>query len=119
MSARITLACSSLEAAREALRRDARTSPTRIQIQDPDGCGSARGVTPRHVLAQDERLVAEPTRAVLVSPGGAYGAFARSLRLPVTVDASRVTASFKNGLLTITRPKTAASKGTAIPIKAE
>jgi HSP20 family protein len=48
-----------------------------------------------------------------------YGSFARSVRLPVGVDGSRVTASFKNGLLTVTLPKTAAAKGTTIPIKAE
>jgi HSP20 family protein len=47
-----------------------------------------------------------------------YGAFTRSVRLPVAVDASRVTATFKNGLLTVTLPKTPAAKGTAIPIKA-
>jgi hypothetical protein len=32
--------------------------------------------------------------------------FARSVRLPVTVDGSKVAASFKNGLLTVTLPKT-------------
>ncbi|HEX5528810.1 MAG TPA: Hsp20/alpha crystallin family protein, partial [Methylomirabilota bacterium] len=48
-----------------------------------------------------------------------YGAFTRSVRLPVAVDASKVTASFKNGLLTVTLPKTPAAKGTMIPIKAE
>jgi HSP20 family protein len=48
-----------------------------------------------------------------------YGAFARSLRLPVPVDAGKVTATFKNGVLTVTLPKGAAAKGTAIPIKAE
>ena len=48
-----------------------------------------------------------------------YGMFARSVRLPVTVDAGKVVASFKNGLLTVTLPKTPTSKGTAIPIKTE
>jgi HSP20 family protein len=48
-----------------------------------------------------------------------YGAFTRSVRLPVAVDASKVTATFRNGLLTVTLPKTLASKGTTIPIKAE
>jgi HSP20 family protein len=48
-----------------------------------------------------------------------YGQFARTLRLPVTVDASRVVATFKNGLLTVTLAKTPASKGATIPIKAE
>lgn len=48
-----------------------------------------------------------------------YGAFTRSVRMPVAVDAGKVTASFKNGLLTVTLPKTPASKGTTIPIKDE
>ena len=48
-----------------------------------------------------------------------YGSFMRSIRLPVAVDASRVTATFKNGLLTVTLPKTPAAKGTTIPIKVE
>ena len=48
-----------------------------------------------------------------------YGAFARSVRLPVGVDGSKVSATFKNGLLTVTLPKTPASKGTAIQIKAD
>ena len=48
-----------------------------------------------------------------------YGEFLRRLELPGAVDAERVTASFKNGLLTVTLPKTAAAtKGTTIPIKA-
>ena len=48
-----------------------------------------------------------------------YGAFTRSVRLPVAVDGSKVSASFKNGLLTVMLPKTPAAKGTMIPIKAE
>lgn len=49
----------------------------------------------------------------------AYGAFVRTVRLPATVDGSKVTATFKNGLLTVTLPKAPAAKGTTIPIKAE
>jgi HSP20 family molecular chaperone IbpA len=37
----------------------------------------------------------------------------------VAVDGSKVSASFKNGLLTVTLPKTPAAKGTTIPIKGE
>ncbi len=48
-----------------------------------------------------------------------YGSFTRTVRLPVAVDASKVTAAFKHGLLTITLPKTPAAKGTTIPIKEE
>jgi HSP20 family protein len=48
-----------------------------------------------------------------------YGAFTRSVRLPVAVDGSKVDASFKNGLLTVTLPKTPGAKGTTIPVKAQ
>lgn len=48
-----------------------------------------------------------------------WGTFTRAVRLPATVDASGVQATFKNGVLTITLPKTPAAKGTFIPIKAE
>lgn len=48
-----------------------------------------------------------------------YGAFTRAVRLPVAVDAGKVNAAYKNGVLTITLPKTPAAKGTVIPVKAE
>ena len=48
-----------------------------------------------------------------------YGAFLRSVRLPMAVDGSKVTATYKNGVLVVTLPKTPASKGTTIPVKAE
>jgi HSP20 family protein len=48
-----------------------------------------------------------------------YGDFTRGVRLPVGVDGSKVVATFKNGLLTVTLPKTPAATGTTIPIKGE
>ncbi len=48
-----------------------------------------------------------------------YGAFARSIPLPGAVESSKVTATFKNGVLTVRLPKGAAAKGTTIPVKAE
>jgi HSP20 family protein len=48
-----------------------------------------------------------------------YGAFVRTVRLPAMVDGSKVSATFKNGLLAVTLPKAPAAKGTTIPIKAE
>jgi HSP20 family protein len=48
-----------------------------------------------------------------------WGAFMRSVRLPTPVDGGKVTATFKNGVITITLPKAAGAKGTTIPIKAE
>jgi HSP20 family protein len=49
----------------------------------------------------------------------AYGSFMRSVRLPAPVEAGKVTASFKNGLLTVTMPKSPGAKGTMIPVKTE
>lgn len=57
------------------------------------------------------------TRYLLVER--CHGAFTRTVRLPVPVDARRVTAAFRNGLLTITLPKVPAAEGTAIPIREE
>ena len=48
-----------------------------------------------------------------------WGSFLRTVRLPATVDGSKVTAAFKNGVVTITLPKAAGAKGTMIPVKAE
>ena len=48
-----------------------------------------------------------------------YGAFVRTVRLPAPVDGSKVTAAFKNGLLTVTMPKAPEAKGSTIPVKAE
>jgi HSP20 family protein len=48
-----------------------------------------------------------------------YGAFTRSVRLPIGVDGSKVNATFKNGLLVVTMPKTLAAKGFTIPVKSE
>jgi HSP20 family protein len=48
-----------------------------------------------------------------------WGAFMRTVRLPAPVDGSKVTATFKNGVITITLPKAPGAKGTTIPVKAE
>jgi HSP20 family protein len=48
----------------------------------------------------------------------AYGVFARSFALPAHVDAAKVTADFKDGLLTVTLPRSDAAKSRAIEIKA-
>ena len=48
-----------------------------------------------------------------------WGAFMRSVRLPVAVDSGKVTAAFKNGVVTITLPKAPGAKGTTIPVKTE
>ena len=48
-----------------------------------------------------------------------YGGFMRSVVLPTSVDASKVNATFKNGVVTITLPKAPGAKGMTIPLKAE
>jgi HSP20 family protein len=49
----------------------------------------------------------------------AYGMFSRSIRLPADVDAENVKASYDNGLLKITVPKTAEAKPKSIPVTVE
>ncbi len=46
-----------------------------------------------------------------------YGTFTRSIRLPMPVDEKKVNALFKNGVLTITVPKSESGKGLVVPIK--
>jgi HSP20 family protein len=46
-----------------------------------------------------------------------YGSFTRSFTLPDKVDENRIEASFKDGMLTLTIPKTEASKPKAIDVK--
>jgi HSP20 family protein len=49
----------------------------------------------------------------------AYGVFHRSIRLPADVDAGNVKASYDNGLLRITVPKTEQVKPKSIPVTVE
>ena len=48
-----------------------------------------------------------------------WGSFSRSIILPVEVDADKVAASLKNGVLTIRLPKVRKSKNIAIKVKEE
>jgi len=47
-----------------------------------------------------------------------YGAFTRSFTLPTTVDAAKVTATYKDGVLEVTVPKAETAKPKSIEIKA-
>ena len=47
----------------------------------------------------------------------AYGNFARSFTVPETVDAEKVTAEFKNGLLTVRLPKSEKARPKSIEVK--
>ena len=48
-----------------------------------------------------------------------YGSFSRSVRLPGPVEAGKVSATGKNGVLTVSLPKAAAAKGSQIPVTLE
>src|SRR5581483_2877576 len=45
-----------------------------------------------------------------------YGSFSRSFSLPMSVDASRCKADFKDGVLTLTLPKMEAARSRRIPV---
>jgi HSP20 family protein len=45
-----------------------------------------------------------------------YGAFRRSVELPLELDASKASASFKNGVLTVTAPKAEHARVRHIPV---
>jgi HSP20 family protein len=47
-----------------------------------------------------------------------WGAFTRSFRMPMAVAGDKVTATFKDGTLTVMLPKAAEAKSTMIPVKA-
>jgi HSP20 family protein len=47
-----------------------------------------------------------------------YGAFERSFALPTTVDSEKVSASFQNGILTVTVPKAERARPREIPVRA-
>jgi len=46
-----------------------------------------------------------------------YGSFTRSFAVPATVDAEKVGAEFKNGVLTVTLPKKEAAKPRQVKIE--
>jgi HSP20 family protein len=82
--------------------------PKEIQLSIMEGVLTVKGEKKEEQEDKDEKYYrVERT----------YGSFSRSVRLPTPVDESKVSASFKNGLLTVTLPKTQAARSTAIPIK--
>ena len=81
--------------------------PKDIQVTLESGTLILKGEKRQELEQKDERMYRSERH---------YGSFARSLRLPATVDATKVSARFKNGVLTVVLPKTAEAKGRAIPI---
>ena len=84
--------------------------PKDVQLMLENGVLTLRGEK-RQETEQKDELFYRMERS--------YGSFARSLRLPANVDATKATAVFKNGVLTIVLPKTAEARGKAIPITSE
>jgi HSP20 family protein len=84
------------------------------------------GIAPEHVqlslegdilTLRGERTIAKssPESKVHLTERN-YGTFVRSFTLPRSVDAARVRAEWRDGVLTVTMPKTAASAGRVIDI---
>ncbi|NIN00735.1 MAG: Hsp20 family protein, partial [candidate division Zixibacteria bacterium] len=48
-----------------------------------------------------------------------YGSFSRSIKLPLDIQADKIEANYKNGLLTITMPKSEKAKPKEIRVKVE
>lgn len=82
--------------------------PKDIHVTFREGMLTIRGEKKLEVERKDEKFYrTERTQ----------GAFTRIVRLPLAVDATKIQANFRNGVLTITLPKVAEMKGTDIPVK--
>jgi HSP20 family protein len=68
-------------------------------------------------LKGDRKLEQETHRENYHRIESAYGAFTRSFALPTTIDAERIAATSKNGMLTITLPKKAEVKPRPIKVQ--
>jgi HSP20 family protein len=84
--------------------------PKDIDVSVDDGVLSLRG---------ERKLEKEVKEENYHRVERAYGMFSRSIRLPADADADNVKASYDNGLLKITVPKTAQEKPKSIPVKVE
>jgi len=84
------------------------------------------GVEPASIKLQVEKDTLEVSAERKLAPLAAgeelqrserpYGAFARTFRLPVSVDATRVEARYEAGVLTVRLPKREESKARTIPV---
>ena len=82
--------------------------PKDVQVTLQDNVLTVKGEKKEEFKQEDERFYRMER---------SHGMFSRSLRLPTPVDGARVTAVFKNGLLTVTVPKAPEAKTANIPIK--
>ena len=66
----------------------------------------------------EKRQQAEETTERVHRYERSYGAFERSFALPTTVDSEKVSASFLNGILTVTVPKAERARPRESPVRA-
>ena len=71
----------------------------------------------RLVLRGEKRQETKEQRQGYYYAERSYGAFARAIALPCEVDAGKATATYKNGLLRLTLPKTAQAKANRITVQ--
>lgn len=82
--------------------------PKDVHVRFQDGVLMIQGEKKQEVEKKDERFYRMERT---------YGAFARSIRLPVPVDGTRIEATFRNGVLTVVVPKAPEARSTEIPVK--
>lgn len=70
----------------------------------------------RVLTLKGRREVAEPEGAAAVLRERASGAFERALRVSVPVDAERIEAEFRDGVLRVRLPKAASARSRRIPV---
>jgi len=70
------------------------------------------------LTVQGERTAPEVQGAAWFRQERPFGRFSRSVTLPVLVDADKVEASYENGVLRLTLPKSEAAKPRKITVKA-
>ena len=80
----------------------------KIQISVDDGMLDVHGETRKETKEEKKNYYRQEIR---------YGAFRRCVPLPVAVDVDKANASFSDGMLTITMPKSKAPKGHQITIR--
>jgi len=73
------------------------------------------GVLTLHGERKEEKDVTEGSAHLMER---VYGSFTRSFSLPTTVDATKVTATYKDGVLEVTVPKVETAKPKKVEIKA-
>ena len=82
--------------------------PENVQVMVRNGMLTVSGEKKQQAEQKDERHYRMER---------SWGAFERSVQLPVPVDEAKVKAVFKNGVLTIVLPKTAEARGVTVPVQ--